>query len=446
MPPRADIAAPTITELTRLAIDNGAGGRFALSKSSTSRPSNDTASPYSRAKTVAIARRRRCRCGHPRGDRRVRGRSGPVADEKDRPPLIAIVAGIIGRRDSFGRGDPQHRGGPGGAQPRRQCRAQRPPRRSVRFLVEPPGCCCPTTRSVSRRTAPSRCRWMSTSGSSLRTWHQKVQVVRRRSDAGTLHVAYVGGIDIHTNRRDSPGHHGRPYTHPGQAPNWVEHPFHDVHARVLGPAAADVFQTVDERYELELATEPGADLGPAEGVRAAGTRRSRGGGAGRRTRRAGRADVSPHTRAEPASAVRAVRGTAIHDGLINAVRGRDYIYIEDQYFTPSGDAARDGTLVGALLEAAENTETVLVLLAPNYNDQPFGKTRRDYLYDLLSTAWDARFVLGTPMRRPWLPPSGRSGRRGAAGSLRTSPDRATRIALTPVFASPPMAASRSGSG
>ena len=69
------------------------------------------------------------------------------------------------------------------------------------------------------------------------TWHQKVQIVRYKGAGGaSAYAAYLGGIDINENRLDSPGHQ-------------IAAPWHDVHARILGPAVADVCRTWDERFE-----------------------------------------------------------------------------------------------------------------------------------------------------------------------------------------------------
>ncbi|HSF44226.1 MAG TPA: hypothetical protein VLT87_30845, partial [Thermoanaerobaculia bacterium] len=78
------------------------------------------------------------------------------------------------------------------------------------------------------------------------TWHNKFQVVRRAPDSiePNEHIAYLGGIDINTNRMDNPGHQ-------------VAAPYHDVHARVTGPAAADVFASFAERWEYDRAAEGG---------------------------------------------------------------------------------------------------------------------------------------------------------------------------------------------
>ena len=62
-------------------------------------------------------------------------------------------------------------------------------------------------------------------------FHQKIQVVR---NDGGIH-AYCGGIDLNANRTQTPAHASRG-------------PFHDVHARVDGPAAGELATTFIERW------------------------------------------------------------------------------------------------------------------------------------------------------------------------------------------------------
>ena len=84
-------------------------------------------------------------------------------------------------------------------------------------------------------------------------WHQKMQVVKRTADAnGDIFASYLGGIDINPNRLDAPGHQ-------------IAGPYHDVHARVTGPAAALV--RGDLRGAVELPPQRSAH------VRARGSQR-----------------------------------------------------------------------------------------------------------------------------------------------------------------------------
>jgi hypothetical protein len=63
-------------------------------------------------------------------------------------------------------------------------------------------------------------------------FHQKIAIVR--NDSG-LH-GYCGGIDLNPNRLDNRDH-------------GIRHPYHDVHARLDGPAAADLATTFVERWQ-----------------------------------------------------------------------------------------------------------------------------------------------------------------------------------------------------
>ena len=75
--------------------------------------------------------------------------------------------------------------------------------------------------------------------------------------SATGSIGYVGGIDMNRNRLDTPGHHGRAWRPPDQVSN-VPSPqaFHDVHARITGPAAADVALTFDRRWDFDSNRQP----------------------------------------------------------------------------------------------------------------------------------------------------------------------------------------------
>src|SRR5207237_4025992 len=61
--------------------------------------------------------------------------------------------------------------------------------------------------------------------------HMKVLIVHGSGGP----IAFCGGVDINPDRRDSPAHGA-----PGA--------FHDVHARVEGPAVADVHRSFVDRW------------------------------------------------------------------------------------------------------------------------------------------------------------------------------------------------------
>ena len=72
---------------------------------------------------------------------------------------------------------------------------------------------------------------------------------------------------------------------------------------------------------------------------------------------------------------------------------QDFIYIEDQYFTPSDH------YVHALVNAASRPVRGLMITMPVSTDQPYGSIRRSDVLNALSTAWGARFNAGMPVRR-----------------------------------------------
>ncbi len=90
------------------------------------------------------------------------------------------------------------------------------------------------------------------------SYHQKFQVIRRAADSlGNRVVGYVGGIDMNRNRLDTPGHHGHAWRPPDQVSNMPSpQAFHDVHARITGPAAADVALTFDRRWTFDCSRQP----------------------------------------------------------------------------------------------------------------------------------------------------------------------------------------------
>src|SRR5262249_52592652 len=73
-------------------------------------------------------------------------------------------------------------------------------------------------------------------------------------------------------------------------------------------------------------------------------------------------------------------------------QARDFIYIEDQYFTPPDDYVR------ALLDAANPARNVraLILTVPFQTDQPYGGRRRADVLNALSTQWGTRLSVGAP--------------------------------------------------
>jgi len=244
------------------------------------------------------------------------------------------------------------------------------------------------------------------------SWHQKIQLIKRPADTGgNQYVAYIGGIDLNYDRLDTPGHHGKPYIHLTEGPSKV-YPFHDVHARITGPVAADIFKTWDERYDLDrhlvassldpVFPPPAPDSLPLQPAK--------------HITQVGRTYFKPKPVGGSAPFPFALEGEKItNDTLILAIKAaREYIYIEDQYFTPNDSQHPQGsadTYFDALLGAASTCKRLLILV-PSETDQPFGDQRRRALFNRLKTVWGDRILIGTPMRRPILPNPGRLASEG----------------------------------
>jgi phosphatidylserine/phosphatidylglycerophosphate/cardiolipin synthase-like enzyme len=259
------------------------------------------------------------------------------------------------------------------------------------------------------------------------SWHQKFQVIRRSPDAlGNGVVGYVGGIDMNQNRLDSPGHHGsawRPADEIALAPAPSPRAFHDVHARITGPAAADVALSFQRRWELDTDLQPPrqpgdpdlldpAFLAPAADDPAVPPQQAR--HLVQICRSGYTPDPSGGSVALPWS--RQGEGT-ISQALIKAIgAAEEYICIEDQYFTPH-DA-----YVDALLDAALRAPRLrLLIVMPSASDQVFGDIRHQQIFDILRAGrpgegggFGDRLLIGAPVRRPVLGDAGRVASQGRA--------------------------------
>ena len=209
-------------------------------------------------------------------------------------------------------------------------------------------------------------------------FHQKIQIVN--NDDG-LH-AYCGGIDLKSNRMQDRDHASRS-------------PFHDVHARINGPAAAELATTFVERWKdrpVRVATVPDPD--PATGLALDGV------------------VVPPITDApDIVQVARTYYGPLPGSGrgfstfapngertilntLLQAIpQARRYIYIEDQYLTPPQEFA------AALEAAAKTVSGPLVIVIPSTPDQPFGLARRQAFIQRMRIAWGDRFKMGILRKR-----------------------------------------------
>jgi phosphatidylserine/phosphatidylglycerophosphate/cardiolipin synthase-like enzyme len=204
--------------------------------------------------------------------------------------------------------------------------------------------------------------------SHLGVFHQKF--VNVRTAAGE-HLSYLGGIDINNDRPDTSLHR-------------AHHPFHDVQVRITGPAVADVIRTYAERAGLFGASVPIAAPGPLAGT-------------GSHLVQIARTYFAPQAGSPtpPLSFAPGGETTPVRS-IENAIaQARDYIYIEDQYFTPPDD------YVQALLDAGDPARNVraLIVTMPYSTDQPYGGIRRADVLAALQARWGARFHTGTPLRR-----------------------------------------------
>ena len=151
--------------------------------------------------------------------------------------------------------------------------------------------------------------------------------------------------------------------------------------------------------------------------------------------------LSPSTEALPF----APQGdTTIVDTLVQAVKAaREFIYIEDQYFTPNAKDPTPNltspkeilTLFDALLAAASHCQRLLIVV-PEETDQMFGDIRRKKLFAelkqlKLQEVWGDRVVVGTILRRPLLTTAGRTTSQGRCVLCSTADENATSVDLGP---------------
>lgn len=253
---------------------------------------------------------------------------------------------------------------------------------------------------------------------SVGSWHQKFQVVRRSPDAlGNRVVGYVGGIDMNRNRVDSPGHHGRAWQPPGPSKTPSPRAFHDVHARVTGPAAADIALTFASRWAFDVSRQPAGvprlglafDTPPSTDIAEVPQQPAR------HLVQVGRSGFAPRQTAGAVPLPWSPAGEAtIEQAFVRAIgEAREYIFIEDQYFTP-----HDG-YISALLDASVREPKLrLLIVIPSSSDQLFGDVRRREMFARLredpptGRGWGERMIVGAPLRRPVLAHPGRVAAKG----------------------------------
>lgn len=204
-------------------------------------------------------------------------------------------------------------------------------------------------------------------------FHQKLSVTK----VGNDFTGYIGGVDLNPNRIDDADH-----LHP--------QPFHDVHAKLVGPAVRDLALTFHERWLRDGDGSVPAFNPPADSSE----------GPGNAFVQVARTYFAP---AAPARALPfAPNGDrTLADTMLQAIRNASqFIFIEDQYLTPPKEY-RD-----ALIAKVANGEIrKLIIFVPSLNDQPFGEAPRTNFIAALRAADAGRGIVyvGTPRRRYTVP-------------------------------------------
>jgi phosphatidylserine/phosphatidylglycerophosphate/cardiolipin synthase-like enzyme len=178
-------------------------------------------------------------------------------------------------------------------------------------------------------------------------YHQKIAVVKNREGA----FGFCGGIDMNPNRVDDADHN-------------VSGPYHDVHAMVEGEAAVDVAITFEQRWERDGVNEDGNPEPLAFGVSSIDPRPGIGEDIVQMARTYPHV-LDPDTRLSFAP----LGDRTIRDTTLNAIAAaKEYIHIEDQYFTPPP------AYVDAIVERVASGELrKLIITLPTSSDQPYGE-------------------------------------------------------------------------
>ena len=246
------------------------------------------------------------------------------------------------------------------------------------------------------------------------TWHQKFQLFKRAAEKpdslGNRFVAYVGGMDVNGNRLDNFGRQGNS-------------PYHDVHARVTGPGASDLFLSWQERYEYEreLPSNPDTlerifDAPKPEDLPANED--------AKHIIQISRTLFRPtNPNASHALPFAKNGDISIGQNLLRGIReAREYIYLADQYFVPNETTNGQPAYLNELLDAADHCKR-LIVVSPSIMslaDIPFGQERRADVVSRLQARWGSRAVIGAPIRRPILPSPGRLTHEGRCILFKTA--------------------------
>jgi phosphatidylserine/phosphatidylglycerophosphate/cardiolipin synthase-like enzyme len=196
-------------------------------------------------------------------------------------------------------------------------------------------------------------------------FHQKLSVVRTANG----HSGFCGGIDVNPDRLDDARH-------------LAIEPFHDVHARVDGPAVADLARTFEERWDRASNGVPLAFPTPSVAALAVEVA---GDPAASNAIQVARTYFAPAAGAEARAFPFAATGDhTIHDTLVTAIASAmEFIYIEDQYLTPPP------SYIAALVAVVQSRSVKrLIIVVPALADQPFGEIVRSGLVDKLRAVDD----------------------------------------------------------
>ena len=181
------------------------------------------------------------------------------------------------------------------------------------------------------------------------THHQKLLVVYGSQGE---EIAFCGGVDINSNRRDSDRH-------------GADGGFHDVHAKVEGPAVGDIFHTFAERWNTHPDNNTGVITGGNNFKPNAGSIFAQ------VARTYPRIGSNPLSSAQPYPFAPQGSTTPLQAFLRAIQKAKKFIYIEDQYLTPySGGIPYDEQAddVGVLRELRKALLNIdyLIMVMPNF--------------------------------------------------------------------------------
>lgn len=191
----------------------------------------------------------------------------------------------------------------------------------------------------------------------LGSHHQKFMVVKGVDESGLQRVVgFCGGVDFNANRRDSHAH-------------MACGGYHDVHAKVEGPAVFDLFQSFKDRWDihpvLSFSVNLDASMAPPVGTVFTQVARTY-------PKSKGYA-FAPQGSYTPLKA------------LLRAIeKAKKFIYIEDQYLTPypglDPETAAGDTLhvLEALRDALTRIDYLLIVI-PNHTEMAWFKKLIAYL-------------------------------------------------------------------